>query len=207
MSNFATITSASSSSIFDVCALASRLPPLPRHATFQYVQKPSQTIETDRSQRHRYGRIRALTAIPATRCCANCSKQRTATFTSDGSGGRLERVMPGGTMRLRCRKLSRRWRWSTRSATDVLLAQWAKTAAIEARGTGQRSGMPNEDGFDLIRPLRAAAHEASGLHASALTAFVRKHEAHFALLAVLRSTCRSRRRPHVDHSQARGAPP
>ena len=44
-------------------------------------------------------------------------------------------------------------------------------------------GMPDQDGFDLIRQLRDAAHDARDLPAVALTAFVRKDDAHLALLS------------------------
>ncbi|MEX2270515.1 MAG: ATP-binding protein, partial [Vicinamibacterales bacterium] len=44
-------------------------------------------------------------------------------------------------------------------------------------------GMPDQDGFDLIRQLRADGHVARDLPAVALTAFVQKNDAHLALLA------------------------
>ena len=44
-------------------------------------------------------------------------------------------------------------------------------------------GMPDEDGFDLIRQLRDGGHDARDLPAVALTAFVQKDDAHLALLA------------------------
>jgi len=44
-------------------------------------------------------------------------------------------------------------------------------------------GMPEQDGFDLIRQLRDEGHDAKGLPAVALTAFVQKDDAHLALLA------------------------
>jgi signal transduction histidine kinase len=44
-------------------------------------------------------------------------------------------------------------------------------------------GMPDQDGFDLIRQLRNDGHDARDLPAVALTAFVHKDHAHLALLA------------------------
>jgi two-component system CheB/CheR fusion protein len=44
-------------------------------------------------------------------------------------------------------------------------------------------GMPNEDGFDLIRQVRSGGHEARDLPAIALTAFAGKNEQRRALLA------------------------
>lgn len=44
-------------------------------------------------------------------------------------------------------------------------------------------GMPDQDGFDLIRQLRDEAHDARDLPAIALTAFVQKDDEHLALLA------------------------
>jgi signal transduction histidine kinase len=44
-------------------------------------------------------------------------------------------------------------------------------------------GMPDQDGFDLIRQLRADGYDARNLPAVALTAFVQKDDAHLALLA------------------------
>jgi signal transduction histidine kinase len=44
-------------------------------------------------------------------------------------------------------------------------------------------GMPDQDGFDLIRQLRANGHHPGDLPAVALTAFVQNHDAHLALSA------------------------
>jgi CheY-like chemotaxis protein len=44
-------------------------------------------------------------------------------------------------------------------------------------------GMPDQDGFDLIRQLRANGHDAGNLPAVALTAFVQNDDAHLALSA------------------------
>ena len=44
-------------------------------------------------------------------------------------------------------------------------------------------GMPDQDGFDLIRQVRDAGHDAKDLPAVALTAFVQKGDAHLALSA------------------------
>jgi CheY-like chemotaxis protein len=44
-------------------------------------------------------------------------------------------------------------------------------------------GMPDQDGFDLIRHLRDHGHDATALPAVALTAFVQKDDARLALLA------------------------
>jgi signal transduction histidine kinase/CheY-like chemotaxis protein len=44
-------------------------------------------------------------------------------------------------------------------------------------------GMPDQDGFDLIRQLRDEGHDATALPAVALTAFVQKDAADLALLA------------------------
>lgn len=57
-------------------------------------------------------------------------------------------------------------------------------------GTGQSDGsnasdlgMPDQDGFDLIRQLRHDGHEGRDLPAVALTAFVQRDDADSALLA------------------------
>jgi CheY-like chemotaxis protein len=44
-------------------------------------------------------------------------------------------------------------------------------------------GMPDRDGFDLIRQVRDEGYDARDLPAVALTAFVQKDDAHLALLA------------------------
>ncbi|HWL73092.1 MAG TPA: response regulator, partial [Burkholderiaceae bacterium] len=44
-------------------------------------------------------------------------------------------------------------------------------------------GMPDQDGFDLIRQLRADGYDARNLPAVALTAFVQKGDTHLALSA------------------------
>ena len=44
-------------------------------------------------------------------------------------------------------------------------------------------GMPDQDGFDLIRQIRAHGHHAKDLPAVALTAFVHKNDGRPALLA------------------------
>jgi signal transduction histidine kinase len=44
-------------------------------------------------------------------------------------------------------------------------------------------GMPDQDGFDLIRQLRDDGHHSRDLPAVALTAYVQKDDAHLALLA------------------------
>ena len=44
-------------------------------------------------------------------------------------------------------------------------------------------GMPDQDGFDLIRQVRDHGHDAKDLPAVALTAFVQKDDARLALLA------------------------
>jgi CheY-like chemotaxis protein len=44
-------------------------------------------------------------------------------------------------------------------------------------------GMPVQDGFDLIRQIRARGHQAKDLPAVALTAYVRKQDERQALLA------------------------
>lgn len=44
-------------------------------------------------------------------------------------------------------------------------------------------GMPDQDGFDLIRQVRGRGHDARDLPAVALTAFVQKDDARLALLA------------------------
>ena len=62
-------------------------------------------------------------------------------------------------------------------------------AAIEALAQARPDvlvsdlGMPDQDGFDLIRQLRDDGHDARDLPAVALTAFVQKDDAHLALLA------------------------
>jgi CheY-like chemotaxis protein len=44
-------------------------------------------------------------------------------------------------------------------------------------------GMPDQDGFDLIRQVRDGGYDARDLPAVALTAFVQKDDARLALLA------------------------
>ena len=62
-------------------------------------------------------------------------------------------------------------------------------AAIEALAKARPDvlvsdlGMPDQDGFDLIRHVRQDGHDARDLPAVALTAFVQKDDAHLALLA------------------------
>ena len=64
-------------------------------------------------------------------------------------------------------------------------ARDAIEALVEARPDVLVSdlGMPDRDGFDLIRQVRDEGHDASGLPAVALTAFVQKDDARLALLA------------------------
>lgn len=67
-------------------------------------------------------------------------------------------------------------------------------AAIEALAKARPDvlvsdlGMPDRDGFDLIRQLREDGHGAKDLPAVALTAFAQKDDAHLALLAGFKST-------------------
>jgi CheY-like chemotaxis protein len=71
-------------------------------------------------------------------------------------------------------------------------------------------GMPDQDGFDLIRQVRDDGYDARDLPAVALTAFVQKDVAHLALLAGFQSPRAKARRParlDIRHCQARGAQP
>ena len=71
----------------------------------------------------------------------------------------------------------------------VVVAAGSVPAALEALATARTDvlvsdlGMPEQDGFDLIRQLRDDGHDARDLPAVALTAFVQKDDAHLALLA------------------------
>jgi signal transduction histidine kinase/CheY-like chemotaxis protein len=69
-------------------------------------------------------------------------------------------------------------------------------------------GMPDQDGFDLIRQLRDDGHDAQDLPAVALTAFVQKDDAHLALSAGVSgppAEARRSARPHIGHRQTGGA--
>ena len=71
----------------------------------------------------------------------------------------------------------------------VVVTAGSVPAAIEALAKARPDvlvsdlGMPDQDGFDLIRQLRDDGHDAKDLPAVALTAFVQKDDAHLALLA------------------------
>ena len=71
----------------------------------------------------------------------------------------------------------------------VVVTAGSVPAAIEALAKARPDvlvsdlGMPDQDGFDLIRQVRDDGHDASVLPAVALTAFVQKDDAHLALLA------------------------
>ena len=74
-------------------------------------------------------------------------------------------------------------------AGAVVVTAGTVPAAIEALAKARPDvlvsdlGMPDQDGFDLIRHLRQDGHDARDLPAVALTAFVQKDDAHLALLA------------------------
>ena len=57
-------------------------------------------------------------------------------------------------------------------------------------------GMPDQDGFDLIRQVRSSGHDATKLPAVALTAFVQKDNARLALLAGFQVHLRKPVEPH-----------
>jgi signal transduction histidine kinase/ActR/RegA family two-component response regulator len=71
----------------------------------------------------------------------------------------------------------------------IVTAAGSVREAIEALSTARPDvlvsdlGMPDQDGFDLIRQVRDAGHDAKELPAVALTAFVQRDDAHSALLA------------------------
>ena len=71
----------------------------------------------------------------------------------------------------------------------VVVSADSVRAAVEALAKARPDvlisdlGMPDQDGFDLIRQLRDDGHDAKNLPAIALTAFVQKDDAHLALLA------------------------
>jgi signal transduction histidine kinase/ActR/RegA family two-component response regulator len=71
----------------------------------------------------------------------------------------------------------------------IVTAAGSVPEAIEALSTARYDvlvsdlGMPDQDGFDLIRQVRDDGHDAGDLPAVALTAFVQKDDAHLALLA------------------------
>jgi CheY-like chemotaxis protein len=74
-------------------------------------------------------------------------------------------------------------------AGAIVTAAASAAEAIEALAAADPEvlvsdlGMPDEDGFDLIREIRKRGYHAKDLPAIALTAFVRKTERHQALLA------------------------
>ncbi len=74
-------------------------------------------------------------------------------------------------------------------AGAVVVTVSSARAAVEALGKARAHvlisdlGMPDQDGLDLIRQLRADGHDAKDLPAVALTAFVQKDDAHLALSA------------------------
>ena len=74
-------------------------------------------------------------------------------------------------------------------AGAVVATAGSVPAAIEALAKARPDvlvsdlGMPDQDGFDLIRHVRQDGHDARDLPAVALTAFVQKDDAHLALLA------------------------
>ena len=74
-------------------------------------------------------------------------------------------------------------------AGAVVVTAGSVPAAIEALAKARPDvlvsdlGMPDQDGFDLIRHVRQDGHDARDLPAVALTAFVQKDDAHLALLA------------------------
>jgi signal transduction histidine kinase/CheY-like chemotaxis protein len=71
----------------------------------------------------------------------------------------------------------------------VVVTAASARAAVEALASGRTDvlvsdlGMPDEDGFDLIRQLRNDGHDAKALPAVALTAFVQPDDARRALAA------------------------
>ena len=71
----------------------------------------------------------------------------------------------------------------------VVVTAGSAAAALEALAKARPDvlvsdlGMPDQDGFDLIRQLRDDGHDAKDLPAVALTAFVQKDNADLALLA------------------------
>jgi signal transduction histidine kinase/ActR/RegA family two-component response regulator len=71
----------------------------------------------------------------------------------------------------------------------IVTAAASVPEAIEALSTARYDvlvsdlGMPDQDGFDLIRQVRKDGHDAGDLPAVALTAFVQKDDAHLALSA------------------------
>ena len=74
-------------------------------------------------------------------------------------------------------------------AGAIVTAAASAGEAIEALPTARPEvlvsdqGMPDVDGFDLIRKVRAGGHNAKELPAVALTAFVHKNDQRQALLA------------------------
>jgi signal transduction histidine kinase len=74
-------------------------------------------------------------------------------------------------------------------AGAIVVTAGSVPAAIEALAKARPDvlisdlGMPDHDGFDLIRQLRENGHNAKELPAVALTAFVQKDHAHLARLA------------------------
>jgi CheY-like chemotaxis protein len=71
----------------------------------------------------------------------------------------------------------------------IVTAAGTAREAIEALAQGRPDvlvsdlGMPDQDGFDLIRQVRDHGHDAKDLPAVALTAFVQQDHARLALLA------------------------
>ena len=95
----------------------------------------------------------------------------------------------------------------------IVTAAGSVPAAIEALATARPDvlvsdlGMPDQDGFDLIRQVREQGHDAKDLPAVALTAFVQKDDAQLGAVGRVSSPpAKAGRsaRPDIRHCQTRG---
>ena len=81
------------------------------------------------------------------------------------------------------------WSWCWNKPAPIVTAASSAHEAMEVLPEARPDvlvsdlGMPDQDGFDLIRQVRDVGNDAKELPAVALTAFVQKDDARLALLA------------------------